>query len=207
MWVRAFAGLKRIPLDLKCMAFADIKTPTDLCGKKQAPILEKNDFGILIESTAIIHYLDTLKPPQLLGDVNLNRDITEALQKMSQTHLALCSPRFEQIKGIEFEKQADRDRYRKREESLICMSFEDALDRSSYLKDVMAEHLDHILLPVMQAKTVQDTKNILSLLQVFVFLRKLTIVKDFRFPHMFERFFQSFSERVALTAYPDSVKQ
>ena len=199
-FVRAFAGIKGIRLKRQLMAFADIETPTELCGKKQAPILQKNDFGILIESQAIVQYLDALKDQSIAKDMRVDPDILRILQRFSSVHLSLTSPRFVQYEGIEFDQDADKERYRKREEALMSLSFEDALQRTQYLKDKMNELLDNQLLPTLKLKAF-DKMNILTELELFVFMRKLTIVEGYQFPPSFESFYTIIKARTGLPDY------
>lgn len=199
-FARAFASLKKIPLELQLMAFADIKTPVDLCGKKQAPILQKNDLGILIESSTIVQYFDVLLGESIAKDKQVDPDIARLLQQFMPIHLALSSPRLAQLKGIEFDSKADIERYQKREEALMCMSFDDALQRTDYLKRKMNELLDNQLLPTFKQKAFEKM-NILTEITVFVFLRKLSIVEGYQFPPSFASFYQIMLAKTMLPDY------
>tara|TARA_A100001015_G_scaffold288731_1_gene359879 strand:- start:1270 stop:1920 length:651 start_codon:yes stop_codon:yes gene_type:complete len=197
--VRTFAGLKKINLSLKLMAFADIDTPVNLCGKKQAPILQKDDGAIMAESSDIIAYLDAFKGNRLLDNYNCDPDLEACLESLSKLHLCLTSPLYVRLKGIEFENKSDQERYINREEQHMGISFSKALQKKELLKEDMQAKLKNSLVPLLEKKQfLKSSEALFSRIVLFVFLRKLTLVKNLVLPQSLELFFKDFSQKTGL---------
>ena len=197
--VRALAGLKNITLSLKLMAFADIETPVNLCGKKQAPILQKDDGSIMAESSDIMAYLDHLKGDVLLENYDCDPDLEAALSGLSVLHLSLTSPLYVNLKGIEFDNKPDQDRYIKREESHMGLSFSEVLEKQGLFKEEMQRLLQEKLVPILETKQILEVQDALfSRIVLFVFLRKLSLVKGLKRPNELELFFKDFSKKTGL---------
>lgn len=199
--VRAFSGLKKISLLLRLMAFADIETPVSLCGKKQAPILQKDDGSIMVESTDIIAYLDAFEGNRIIETYTCDPDLEACLNHLSNLHLSLTSPLYINLKGIEFDGQADQDRYLKREEQHIGMNFETVLLKSAFLKQEMQKQLQETLLPVIEQKQLlEGSGTLFSKVVLFVFLRKLSLVNGLVFPKTLALFFKDYTQKTGLAS-------
>ena len=205
--VRALAGLKNIALSLKLMAFADIETPINLCGKKQAPILQKDDGSIMIESLDIMAYLDHFQGDILLKNYNCDPDLEACLTHLSVLHLSLTSPLYVELKGTEFDNKSDQDRYIKREESHMSISFSEALEKQERLKKDMQIALQEKLVSIVETKHILNAQDALfSRIVLFVFLRKLSLVKGLKLPYALELFFKDFSKKTGLESMQDFLR-
>merc|ERR1719367_524148 len=94
------------------MANDDVKTPTDLLGKKIAPIIELPDGTIMGESMDIIEVFDknpAYGPPSSIAPKSGRKDISAWQKSVKDLLRLLHRPRYMMAALPEFQQQDSRD--------------------------------------------------------------------------------------------------
>lgn len=190
--VRFTLGLKNLPVSLQVVMADDEATPVGLVGKKIVPILVKDDDSAMTESLDIVAYLDRLdERPLLTGP--LNPAITEWIAALRVFLKNLTYPRFARTDFAELATAEARAAYRHKETQVIG-DLDDKFARSGEWLPALNEslaQLDGLLV------STQACNGELSLddVNLFAFLRNVSIVKAATWPPRVERYVRSLSER------------
>ena len=132
--VRYVAGMLNIPLDIIILDYDDDKTPTDIIGSKQVPILVKDNGYTLSESLDIIHHFleladstETHLPSEQV--LNWQRLAFLPLQKVGY-------PRWSNMGLIEFANESAQKAWRTKKET-EALNFDTLIaDTPSIAKEV-----------------------------------------------------------------------
>jgi len=92
---RLILGLKRVEYELRILESADVVTPTELIGAKQAPILQFIDGHAMGESMDIVKYVDeNWGGPPILAEVSGRQELKDWLNQYFPLINQLVAPRY-----------------------------------------------------------------------------------------------------------------
>ncbi len=171
---RMIFGLKNTPFELAIIMEGDVETPTRMVGRKVVPILQKEDGSFMPESMDIVHYVDSLKAPQI-ADQPVDSAIEAWCKSASGVVFKLAVPRFTEGEFAELATQSARQAFRQREEKAFGDLSALLAETPALIRDVEQKLAElETLLPTDE--TVSTTDFIL-----FPILRSLTIVKGIHY--------------------------
>ena len=170
------------------LAYDDIKTPTEIYGKKVLPFIIKADNTILGESLDIVNYLDNIDNKPILSDKNLTEEINSALRELRPNANKLYKPRMMQTNIADFSTQGAKEYYENKFSKKNNESFEESIKQTNSLLPIVQDNLDKIdkLLP----NTTNFYGDIFSMADIHLFptLRNLTVVKDLVFKDRLKKY-------------------
>ncbi|MGA2895030.1 MAG: glutaredoxin 2 [Xanthobacteraceae bacterium] len=196
--VRMTAALKRLHLQETVVLEDDSETMIGLVGKRVLPILVKDDGEPMLESMAMVAYIDGHGDPVLTGPQR--SEIAAWADRTSAKTAPLTMPRYPLLGLPEFSTIAARDHYivRKRK------TFGDFVE----LRAKTREQID-ALMPELETldrliKSPTAINGTLSLddIRVLPLLRSAAVVKGLRFPHKVRDYFESMMNRVGYQPLP-----
>jgi len=159
---RLIAGLKNIKVKIIIVRVADLETVPNMIGKNVRPVLEKDDGTFMAESMDLALYLDRLDSP-IITDPVISNKFEELKSEILKDYVALTAPLF--VKTCrEFQVQADVDRYQKREEDFVGVSFAEIEKDMSMFK----QRLEKII-PEFEQFLVSDIPNNMTATEVALF--------------------------------------
>ena len=184
---RLLAGLKQLPVEIVVVPFADMETQVALVGKKIAPILQNHDGSCLTESLKITQYLDDIGV-NMLSDEPLCTDLESYIQGFQKEYMSLTAPKFI-LSMREFQNQADRERYQKREEGFIGKSFSEILVEEEETKINVETYLENFEPFIVS----DDPLKALTLneLVLFPYIHHLKIQVDLELPVKCQQFWDT----------------
>ena len=112
-------GLKGINCEVINLLNDDEKTPIDMVGSKQAPILQKADGSFIPESLDIIDFFDNFQGKKIFTDFSGHEKLEEWRQKHRVLLYELLMPRWVQINTPEFATHTARKYFTKKKEAMI----------------------------------------------------------------------------------------
>lgn len=127
---RAIFGLKDIAFDLAILLNDDEATPTNMIGKKMAPILE-HEGRFIAESMDIVTHVDGLSGARILVGPR-NPAVMQWISEVSDTLFRLALPRWVASDFKEFSTTSARAYFKRNKEAIIG-SFKDHLATSPNL--------------------------------------------------------------------------
>jgi glutaredoxin 2 len=202
--VEIVIGLKNLPVEIAYLPNGDEKAHTDLCGKKQVPILIKSDGSVLLESLDIAKFLDESSGEPLLKASNPDK---KALVDFTQNN-RLTHPRFIRMGFPEFARQEDIDYFVNKKTKDIG-NFEENMSKTEEFKKADEEKLRaiaHLFPSVEQIKNTAGGINgdwSWDDIMVFPRIRALTCVKGFEFPENVMAYMKNLSEKAKMQLYLD----
>ncbi|SMB87377.1 glutaredoxin 2 [Pasteurella testudinis DSM 23072] len=172
-------GLKNIAVEKVVLMEDDIDTPTQMVGRKVAPILQKADGSFMPESMDIVRYIDQLDgKPHLSGATN--PAIAEWLDAVKNITAPLFIPRFTQAPFAEIATESARERYIQRMTNWVGDLDQLLADTPLYLQQLQP-HLAQLATLIQSESAVNGTLSEDDI-HLFPTLRSLTIVKALVLP-------------------------
>ena len=196
--VRMTAALKGVALEEIVVLDDDTKTMTDLVGKRQIPILVKDDGTAMLESMDMVDHIDSEGDSIFVGP---ERDevgvIAEEILKVSPY---LTMPRYPLLDLPEFKTIAAHDHYlvRKRE------YFDDFI----LLRAKTREFVDQLMPPLETLdgliKSPRAVNGSLSKddIRIMPLLRSVAVVEGLKFPTKVRSYFTTMLKRTGYKALP-----
>lgn len=181
-------GFKNIDYDLKILMEADIETPTQMIGKKMAPILEKDDGSYMPESLDIVKYVDAINGPMI--DLQQDPEILSWLEQAKGLIYNLSIPRFTKADLKELATDEAREYFKSRMVKSFGDFDEHIANTSQYLKELapLLQDLDSKL----AARNAKGKPSINDIL-LWPLLCALTVVKDIHFPQHVKSYIEEIS--------------
>ncbi|EFE94970.1 glutaredoxin 2 [Serratia odorifera] len=182
---RMIFGLKNLPVRLITLLNDDELTPTNMIGKKMAPILQKDDGSYLPESMDIVHYVDQFDGQPLLSG-KTNPAIGEWLQQVADYSAELLLPRFAQADFEEFATDSAREYFTHKKQAAIG-DFSAHLANSADLIRRLERDLQ-TLSPLIVAPDAVNGQLSEDDIHLFPLLRSLSIVAGVSLPDNVEAY-------------------
>jgi glutaredoxin 2 len=196
--VRMIAALKRLHLQETVVLDDDTETMVSLVGKRQVPILIRDDGKPMLESMDMVRYIDGLGVPVLIGP---ERPEIAAWENVAAPKAArLTQPRYLLLGLPEFGTVAALDHYTMRKRKTLG----DLVELRAQTRDLMREmtpgfeELDRLI------ETPQAVNGVLSLddIRVLPLLRSAAVVKGLRFPDKVRRYYETMMDRLGYQPLP-----
>ena len=143
--VKMILSLMEIPFEDIILSNDDEKTPIQMIGVKQLPILEKDNGEYLFESLVIVKYLNELYLDRAIiqntqnqttkeWEESVNNDIKNWVNDVSTCLYKLCFPRLVQLDFDEFSTPESRNYFTEKKEKSLGMTFKEVLLQTEELK-------------------------------------------------------------------------
>lgn len=196
--VRMAAALKHLHLQETVVLEDDSETMINLVGKREVPILVKNDGQPMLESMDMVAYIDGLGTPEFVGPQRA--ELATWASAAADKTAPLTWPRYPLLGLPEFATIAAHDHYvvRKRK------SLGDLVE----LRAKTREHID-ALMPelekldgMIESPTAVNGKLSLDDIRVLPLLRSAAVVKGLRFPQKVRDYFETMMSRINYQALP-----
>jgi glutaredoxin 2 len=165
----------------------DTDTMTALVGKRQLPILLKDDGQPMLESMDMVRYIDQLGGPVLIGPER--PEVASWEDRVTPKAARLTQPRYPLLGLPEFASAAALDHYHLRKRRALGDLIELRADTRRYVAELMPdlEQIDRMI------ESSAAINGMLSLddVRVLPVLRSLAVVKGLRFPQRLRDYFES----------------
>jgi glutaredoxin 2 len=196
--VRMIAALKRMHLQETCVLDDDTETMVGLVGKRQIPILIKDDGEPMLESMDMVKFIDGLGPSILSGPER--SDIAAWADQVVPKTTPLTWPRYPLLPLPEFGTVAALDHYNLRKRKVMGDFVELRANTRRFINDLMPdlELLDRLI------ESPQAINGRLSMddIRVLPLLRSMAVVKGLRLPQKVREYFETMMARVGYQPLP-----
>jgi glutaredoxin 2 len=185
--VRMIAALKRLHLQETIVLEDDTGTMTGLVGKRQVPILIKEDGKPMLESMDMVAYIEGIGAPVLTGPQRPQIAAWEA--KVQPKAAPLTQPRYPLLGLPEFATVAALDHYTVRKRKALGDLVE-LRAKTRYLVDALMPDMEELGRSIESPSAVNG-KLSLDDIRVLPLLRSLGVVKELRFPQKVRAYFET----------------
>lgn len=196
--VRMTAALKRIHLQETVVLDDDSETMTGLVGKRQIPILVKDDGTPMLESMDMVRHIDAIGTPVLTGP---QRPEIAAWAEAAAPKSALLSwPRYPLLGLPEFATASALDHYVVRKRKALGDLVELRARTRELMRDLMPllDRLD----PLIESPKAVNGELSLDDVRVLPLLRSAAVVKGLRFPDKVRAYFETMMARAGYQPLP-----
>lgn len=196
--VRMTAALTRKHLQEVVVLDDDTETMVALVGKRQIPILVKDDGQPMLESMDMVRYVDRLGASVLTG---LEKPEIAALEnRITPKAARLTQPRYLLLGLPEFSSMAALDHYHMRKRKALGDLVELRANTRRYIDELMPD-LEAIDRLVESPQAVNGTLS-LDDVRVLPVLRSLAVVKGLRLPQRLRDYFETMMTRIGYQPLP-----
>ena len=196
--VRTTAALKGVHLQQEVVLDDDSETMIALVGKRQIPILVKDDGKPMLESMEMVKHIDGIGEPILTGPER--PEIAAWAEQVVPKTGPLTMPRYPLLGLPEFATQAALDHYTMRKRK----SFGDFVELRAKTRQYIVE-----LAPSFDAldrliESPSAVNGMLSMddIRVLPLLRSAGVVKGLRFPRKVRDYFETMMSRIGYQPLP-----
>ena len=198
--VRMIAALKRKHLQEQVVLDDDTDTLIGLVGKRQIPVLVKDDGGAMLESMDMVRYIESLGEPALTG--RERPEIADWADRVVSKMAPLTQPRYPLLGLPEFATAAAHDYYVMRKRKI----FGDLVDVRSRTRLLIADlrpDLDRLdaLIENPLAVNGQLSMDDIRVLPLPL-LRSAAVVKGLEFPRRVRDYFEAMMRQIGFSPLP-----
>lgn len=196
--VRMIAALKRVHLQERVVLDDDSETMIGLVGKRQIPILVKDDGTAMLESMDMVAYVDSLGPPMLTGPQR--PEIAQWADAIVAKTAPLTQSRYQLLDLPEFATVAAHDHYVVRKRKL----FGDLVEVRGRTRALVAALMPDLQRLDALIASPQAVNADLSLddIRVLPLLRSAAVVKGLEFPRRVRDYFETMMRRTGFSPLP-----
>jgi len=196
--VRMTAALKRLQLQETVVLDDDSGTMVGLVGKRQIPILVKDDGNAMLESMDMVSHVDAIGEPILIGPQR--PEIAAWADKVQPKAAPLTQPRYPLLGLPEFATVAALDHYTMRKRKTLGDLVELRARTRELIDDIMPDldELDGMIdsSTAISGELSRDDVHVLPL------LRSLAVVKSLIFPPTVRAYFEAMMARTGYQPLP-----
>jgi glutaredoxin 2 len=192
--VRMTAALKRLHMQETVVLDDDTETLVKLVGKRQIPILMKDDGTPMLESMDMVKFIDGLGEPALTGPQRA--EIADWADRAAQKTTPLTWPRYPLLGLPEFATIAALDHYTMRKRKTLGDFVEHRAKTRDYIRELVPA-LDE-LERLIESPQAVNGKLSFDDVRVLPLLRSAAVVKGLRFPPKVRDYFETM---MAATGY------
>lgn len=196
--VRMTAALKRLHLQETVVLDDDTETMVGLVGKRQIPILVKDDGQPMLESMDMVRYVDSRGSPVLTGPER--GEIADWAERFATKAAPLTWPRYPLLGLPEFATVAAHDHYVVRKRKAIGDLVELRAATLRYI-DELAPELEALNRLVERPDAMNGSLS-LDDIRVLPLLRSAAVVKALRFPAKVRDYFETMMTRIGHQPLP-----
>jgi glutaredoxin 2 len=197
--VRMIAALKRVHLQETVVLDDDTDTMLSLVGKRQIPILVKDDGQPMLESMDMVTYIDGLGSGSILTGPD-RPDVAVWAQRVLSKVAPLTQPRYPLLGLPEFGTIAALDHYHVRKRKTLG----DLVELRASTRRYMAELLPdlQVLEALVESPTAINGRLSYDDIRVLPLLRSAAVVKGLRFPRKVRKYFEQMMHHVGYQPLP-----
>jgi len=192
--VRMTAALKRIHLQETVVLDDDTSTMVGVVGKRQIPILVKDDGKPMLESMDMVRHIEGIGEPIFTGPER--PDVATWADATASKSAPLTWPRYPLLGLPEFATLAAHDHYVARKRKAMGDLVEHRAKTREYLRELMPQ-FELLERMIESPRTVNGTLS-LDDVRVLPLLRSAAVVKGLRFPDKVRAYFETM---MAATGY------
>jgi len=196
--VRMTAALKGFHLQETVVLDDDTATMVGLAGKRQMPILIRDDGQPMLESMDMVRYVDSRDEPVLTGPER--NAISDWSDRFTKKATPLTWPRYPLLGLPEFATVAAHDHYVVRKRKAIGDLLELRAATRRYV-DELAPELDELSGLIERPDAVNGTLS-LDDVRVLPLLRSAAVVQALRFPAKVRDYFETMMRRIGYQPLP-----
>ncbi len=196
--VRMTAALKRKHLQEIVVLDDDTDTMVALVGKRQVPILVKDDGQPMLESMDMVRYVNQLGEPVLTGAER--PEIAAWEDQITPKAARLTQPRYPLLGLPEFGSVAALDHYHLRKRKALGDLVELRANTRRYVNELMP-HLEDIDRAIESSRAINGVLSFDDV-RVLPLLRSLAVVKELRFPQRVRDYFESMMALIGYQPLP-----
>lgn len=196
--VRMTAALKRKHLQEIVVLDDDTDTMVALVGKRQVPILVKDDGQPMLESMDMVRYVNQLGEPVLTGAER--PEIAAWEDQITPKAAQLTQPRYPLLGLPEFGSVAALDHYHLRKRKALGDLVELRANTRRYVNELMP-HLEDIDRAIESSRAINGVLSFDDV-RVLPLLRSLAVVKELRFPQRVRDYFESMMALIGYQPLP-----
>jgi glutaredoxin 2 len=196
--VRMTAALKQMHLQETVVLDDDTDTMTSLVGKRQIPILVKDDGQPMLESMEMVKYIDAVGEPMLVGPER--SEITAWADSTASKTAPLTWPRYPLLGLPEFATVAAHDHYIVRKRKALGDLVEHRARTREYLRELAPQlgQLDDLI----ESQEAVNGRLSLDDIRVLPLLRSAAVVKGLQFPRKVRDYFETTMKRIGYQPLP-----
>jgi glutaredoxin 2 len=196
--VRMTAGLKRLHLQETVVLDDDSETMIGLVGKRQIPILVKDDGTAMLESMDMVRHVDAIGAPVLTGPQR--PEIAAWADTAADKTAPLSWPRYPLLGLPEFATAAALAHYTVRKHK----SLGDLVEHRAKTREYLAALVPHLetLDPLIESPNAVNGTLSLDDVRVLPLLRSAAVVKGLRFPNRVRAYFETMMARAGYQPLP-----
>ena len=196
--VRMTAALTRKHLQEVVVLDDDTETLVGLVGKRQIPILIKDDGQPMLESMDMVRYVDHLGASVLTGTEK--PEIAALEDRITPTAARLTQPRYLLLGLPEFGSIAALDHYQMRKRKALGDLVELRANTRRYIDELMPdlEALDRLIESPGAANGTLSLDDV----RVLPVVRSLAVVKGLRLPQRLRDYFETMMTRIGYQPLP-----
>jgi glutaredoxin 2 len=196
--VRMMAALKRLHLQETVVLDDDTDTMVELIGKRQIPILLKDDGRPMLESLEMVKYINSVGEPLLTGAER--PEIAGWAERTAEKTAPLTWPRYPLLGLPEFATVAALDHYIIRKRRALGDLSEHRAKTQEYLRELapVLQQLDGL---IQSSQAVNGTLS-LDDIRVLPLLRSAGVVKGVRFPRRVRDYFETMMSVIGYQPLP-----
>ena len=196
--VRMTAALKRLHLQETVVLDDDTETMIGLVGKRQIPILVKDDGHAMLESMDMVRHVESQGEPVLTGPER--PEIAAWADRFAAKATPLTWPRYPLLGLPEFATVAAHDHYTVRKRKAIGDLIERRAETRQHIAALLPE-LDALESLVASTHSVNGALS-LDDVRVLPLLRSAAVVEALRFPSKIRSYFESMMSRIGYRPLP-----
>jgi glutaredoxin 2 len=196
--VRMTAALKRLHLQESPVLDDDTDTMVGLVGKRQIPILVRDDGEAMLESMEMVKYVDGHGDPILVGPER--REVADWADSVVPKTAPLTMPRYPLLGLPEFATIAALDHYHVRKRKAFGDFVELRAHTQAYLKE-LAPDLETLDRLIESPLAINGTLS-LDDIRVLPLLRSTAVVQGLRFPSRVRDYFETMMQRIGYQPLP-----
>lgn len=196
---RMIFPLKGLPFDMDVLLDDDIRTPTQLIGRKLLPILEKEDGSHMGESMDIVRYVDALPDTAAVITGKRRREIAQWCSAIEYTVYQLSMCRWSEMPVHEFSTPSAKAFYIRGKEAWVG-PFEPLLRQTPELLNDVHRALAE-LEPLIESDNAVNGELSLDDFNVFPLLHQLSVVKGVQYPAKVDAYRRTMAERCHISLY------
>jgi len=196
--VRMIAALKRLHLQETIVLDDDSDTMVRLVGKRQIPILVKDDGTPMLESMDMVRHIDAPGEPILTGPER--KQVAAWADRFAEKAAPLTWPRYPLLGLPEFGTIAALDHYTLRKRKVIGDLIELRAATRRYI-DELAPELEELDGVIERQDAVNGTLS-LDDIRVLPLLRSAAVVKELWFPQKVRAYFETMMARTGYQPLP-----
>jgi len=192
------AALKRLHLQETVVLDDDSDTLVRLVGKRQIPILVKDDGHPMLESMEMVKHIDSIGEPVLTGPER--REIAGWADATASETARLTWPRYPLLGLPEFATAAAHDHYIMRKQKALGDLVEHRANTRDYLLK-LAPRLEELNRLIESPEAVSGSLS-LDDIRVLPLLRSAAVVKGLQFPRKVRDYFEMMMSRIGYQPLP-----